>query len=223
MASEVILQALEKVKHILGPITRKDGMIVPLFIDTVPLMFQPDTFKLLVCELGNKVRQMDVDVVAGCVTVGVPLAAGVALEVGKRFAIVRKEPKGYSQKRAVDGNVGKGDRVVLLDDFYVSGENKELFMDHIAQTGGKVTNILSVGLLSEKLLRDWQVKFTEVKVNYLVNYVEMSRRLMEKGIISKELNQIVEYFFTDPYHWQENKQVWDEFNSLLTTEPLAKK
>ncbi|MFA4818897.1 MAG: hypothetical protein WC621_03575 [Patescibacteria group bacterium] len=222
MANEAILKALEGVTHILGPITRKDGMILPLLIDTVPLMFQPASFKLLIEELSKEVKQMDIEVVAGGVTIGVPLAAGVALTVGKKFAVVRKEPKGYSQKRVVDGSIEQLDRVVLLDDFYVNGEMKELFISHLAGVGGAVTDILSVGLLSEKLLRDWLLKFPNIRVHYLATYVDMSRRLMNRGIISPKLNEVVEYFVTDPYNWQKNKEIWNMFNSLLPTEPLSK-
>jgi len=222
MANASILKALEQVPHILGPITRRDGMILPLFIDTVPLMFKPSTFKVVIRELAKEVSKMDIDIVAGGITPGVPLAAGVSLEINKSFACVRKEPKGYSQKRVVDGDIKPGNKVVLIDDFYVSGENKEIFIEHIATTGGVVTDILSVGLLSEKLLFDWQLKFPNVRVHYLVNYIEASHHLAEVGIISAELDTIVKYFVMDPYNWQENKDIWNKFNSLLPTEFLSK-
>lgn len=222
MANEAILKALERVLHKLGPIMRKDGMVVPLFIDTVPLMFRPGTFDLLINELAREVRSMEVDVVAGGMTPGVPLAAGVALKLGKRFALVRKERKGYGQGRVVDGDIHQGDRVVLLDDFYVSGEMKEVFMGHLASVGGEVTDILSVGLLSERLLSEWQLKFPRVRVHYLATYVDMAQRLERAGIISQGMCEVIEYFVTDPYHWQENRVVWDKFNALLLNEPLVK-
>ena len=223
MGSQVILDSLLRVKHRLGPVTRKDGMIVPLFVDTVPLMFEPKLFKTAVRELAKGVRAMSgITVVAGGLTPGVPLAAGISLELGMRFAWVRKEPKGYSQNRLVDGDVGPGDKVVLVDDFYVAGEMKELFIGHLTKTGAEVTDILSIGLLSERLLKEWQPKYPQVKIHYLANYVEMTMHLEQHGMVSKELREVVEYFVTDPYHWQENKAVWNKFNEILPNELLAK-
>ena len=223
MANQAILKALERVQHKLGPITRKDGMVVPLFIDTVPLMFEPDLFKLTVQELAKEVRAMSgITLVAGGLTPGAPLAAGVSLELGMRYAWVRKEPKGYSQNRVVDGNVHAGDRVVLIDDFYVSGEMKELFMGYLAKAGGEVTDILSIGLLSERLLNEWRPKFPSVKIHYLVNYLDMAERLAQVGIISRGLQEVVKLCVADPYHWHENKETWDKFNLLLPDEPLAR-
>ncbi len=222
MANQQILTALLRVQHKLGPITRRDGMIVPLFIDTVPLMFEPDLFKLTVQELAKEVRAMPgITLVTGGLTPGVPLAAGVALELGMRFAWVRKEPKGYSQNRVVDGTVRPGDYAVLIDDFYVSGEMKELFMGHLAKAGATVTDVLSIGLLSERLLREWLEKFPQVKMHYLVDYVSAAYHLEQHGIISTGMREVVEDFVADPYHWQENATVWQKFQVLLPTEPLA--
>lgn len=223
MANQTILKALERVRHKLGPVTRKDGMVVPLFIDTVPLMFEPDLFKLTAVELAREVRQMPgITLVAGGMTPGVPLAAAVALELGMRLAWVRKEPKGYSQNRVVDGNIKNGDKVVLIDDFYVSGEMKDIFIGHLRNAGAIVTHVLSIGMLSQQLLDDWKTHRSDIEIRYCASYIDMAIQLEGAGIISTGLREVVEYFVTDPYHWHENESMWNKFQLLLPNEVLAK-
>lgn len=49
------------------------------------------------------------------------LVAAVALETGLQIAVVRKEPKAYGTRSQVEGNVGAGAHVALIEDVSTTG------------------------------------------------------------------------------------------------------
>jgi len=88
-------------------------------------------------------RELDVDVVVGAETAGVPLAAAVSLAAGVPFAFVRKP--GYHGHEAdeppVRGADVAGKRVLLVDDAVSSGRSVERFAASLASVGAEVVGV----------------------------------------------------------------------------------
>jgi orotate phosphoribosyltransferase len=88
-------------------------------------------------------RALDVDVVVGAETAGVPLAASVALAAGLPFAFVRKPGyRGHEiDEPPVRGADVAGRRVLLVDDAVSSGTAVERFTAALAGAGAEVVGV----------------------------------------------------------------------------------
>jgi orotate phosphoribosyltransferase len=88
-------------------------------------------------------RELDVDVVVGAETAGVPLAASIALAGGLPFAFVRKPGyRGHEiDEPPVRGADVAGRRVLLVDDAVASGTAVERFTASLAGVGAEVVGV----------------------------------------------------------------------------------
>ena len=88
-------------------------------------------------------RDLDVDVVVGAETGGVPLAAAVSLAGGLPFAFVRKPGyRGHEpEEPPVRGAQVAGRRVLLVDDAVSSGTAVERFTAALAGAGAEVAGV----------------------------------------------------------------------------------
>ena len=75
------------------------------------------------------------DIIAGGETAGIPFAALVAERLSLPMAYVRKKPKGYGRNARIEGPMGPGDRVLLVEDLTTDGGSKLSFVDAIRETG----------------------------------------------------------------------------------------
>jgi orotate phosphoribosyltransferase len=74
-------------------------------------------------------------VIAGGETAGIPFAALVAERLALPMAYIRKKPKGYGRNARIEGPMGPGDRVLLVEDLTTDGGSKLSFVDAIRETG----------------------------------------------------------------------------------------
>ena len=88
-------------------------------------------------------RQLDVDVVVGAETAGVPLAASIALASGLPFAFVRKPGyRGHEiDEPQTRGAEVAGKRVLLVDDAVASGTAVERFTESLVEAGADVIGV----------------------------------------------------------------------------------
>ena len=88
-------------------------------------------------------RELDVDVVVGAETAGVPLAAAISLAAGLPFAFVRKPGyRGHEiDEPPIRGADVAGRRVLLVDDAVSSGTAVERFAAALAGAGAEVAGV----------------------------------------------------------------------------------
>ena len=81
---------------------------------------------------------------AGPALGGVPLATAVALETGIPFVIVRPEAKPYATARLIEGQMDRGERVVVIEDVVTTGAQAVRAARALEDVGGRVLLILAV-------------------------------------------------------------------------------
>lgn len=202
-----------------GPITRNDGIVTPGYVsmpisDAIALNFVANAMVEII-------KQSKVNTIAGCETRGIPVGAVVASKLKLPFIFVRKNPKAYSDRECVDGFLPLNPNVALVDDYMMFGEMKEKFIGYIHDAGGTVTKIVVFCELEQNRL-EWCNQYA-LTVDGLVGFKESIKFLVQQKAISSEMFSIFEAYFTDIYHWQENKVIWNKFLKLTETEPLWRK
>ena len=114
------------------------------YIDIKKASTNPKTLKLIAKHVAIKVKEMDVNVVAGVELGGVPLATAVSLELGLPLLIVRKTTKNYGTKSRFIGDIKPKDKIVILEDVTTSGSSVRNAIEIVNEAGASVRYAISV-------------------------------------------------------------------------------
>jgi orotate phosphoribosyltransferase len=121
------------------PFTLASGLPSPTYIDCRKLISFPRIRSTLMDFMAVTVmRDAGFETftnIAGGETAGIPFAALVAERLALPMTYVRKKPKGYGRNARIEGVMGEGDRVLLVEDLTTDGGSKLSFVDAIRETG----------------------------------------------------------------------------------------
>lgn len=82
--------------------------------------------------------------IAGMALGAVPIAVAVALETGRPFVMVRKEPKDHGTKELIEGQVSPGERFVVVEDVATTGGSTMRVVNALREKGAWVTKAIVV-------------------------------------------------------------------------------
>jgi orotate phosphoribosyltransferase len=146
------------------------------------------------------------DNVAGGETAGIPFAAMVAERLALPMTYVRKKPKGYGRNARIEGVMGEGDRVLLVEDLTTDGGSKLSFVDAIRDTGavcGHTAVIFYYGIFpeTEKTLGDHGLRLHHLCTWWDVLAEARARQSFDAATLDE-----VETFLRAPRPWQEARR-----------------
>lgn len=219
-------QALEKALAksealIMGPvISPSTGDKFPIHITTRKLYSFPDSLLAIAKEITKILKKIKVDRIAGGESAGIPLATAVSLVSKIPMVYVRKEKRRFP-RTSVEGVIKKGDHVALLDDSFVSGENKEIFIQNLRQAGANVVALIvivdaNIHHAKEKQGKRFISKLRKEKIKFysLLKWPEWFKILGKYGLLSAEMTKIAVDCATDAISWQNNPAKWQWFEKV---------
>lgn len=189
------------------PFTLASGLPSPTYIDCRRLISYPRIRSTLMDFLTITVMREAgfeaFDNIAGGETAGIPFAALVAERMALPMTYVRKKPKGYGRNARIEGAMGEGQRVLLVEDLTTDGGSKLSFVDAIRDTGascGHTAVIFYYGIFpeTEKTLGDHGVA-----LHHLCTWWDVLAEARDQGSINADTLDQVEEFLRDPRKWQE--------------------
>ncbi len=192
------------------PFTLASGLPSPTYIDCRKLISYPRIRATLMDFLTVTVMRdagfEAFDNIAGGETAGIPFAALVAERLGLPMTYVRKKPKGYGRNARIEGVMGDGDRVLLVEDLTTDGGSKLSFVDAIRDTGatcGHTAVIFYYGIFpeTEKTLGDHGVR-----LHHLCTWWDVLAEAKASGAFSEQTVAEVQSFLSDPRAWQEARR-----------------
>lgn len=89
-------------------------------------------------------RRVDGTKLAGVALGGVPLAAATALETGLPYVIARKATKEYGTANRIEGDLGEGEEVVVVEDIATTGRSALDAVEALRDAGATVNRVLVV-------------------------------------------------------------------------------
>ena len=152
-------------------------------------------------------RRLDVDVVVGAETAGVPLGTAMSLAGAIPFAFVRKpgyrgHEIGEPQVRGADV---AGRRVLLVDDAVWSGAAVEAFVGQLVRNGAEV-----VGVFCLVDMRDIATTISPVAaalpIGSITSYLDVLATATDSGLISAAIHDLVVDALMNP--WIETDARW---------------
>ena len=113
--------------------------------------------------------------------VGIPLAAMpfgtlIAYKLNLPYYILRKEPKKHGLKKMLEGEIKKGQKILLVDDLISSGFSKLAAINALRDEGAKVEDLFVFIYRTPEGLTDFE-KEHNITVHYLVN----AKDILEKA------------------------------------------
>ena len=94
----------------------------PFYVDGMRISTSLEGLKLVTEMMARKIRRIKFDVIAAHSISGIPYASILAERLKKRLMIDRGIPTKYGFHRRVEGEVRKGDKVVIVDDIAKRGQ-----------------------------------------------------------------------------------------------------
>ena len=192
------------------PFILASGLPSPTYIDCRKLISFPRIRSILMDFLTVTVMRdagpEAFDIVAGGETAGIPFAALVAERMALPMTYVRKKPKGYGRNARIEGVMGDGDRVLLIEDLTTDGGSKLSFVDAIRDTGATCADtavIFSYGIFpeTEKTLGEHGVR-----LHALCTWWDVLAAARESGSFTSATLSEVEAFLNAPRAWQEARK-----------------
>ncbi|MEM8632625.1 MAG: orotate phosphoribosyltransferase [Pseudomonadota bacterium] len=189
------------------PFTLASGLPSPTYIDCRKLISFPRIRARLMDFMAMAVmREAGFETfnnVAGGETAGIPFAALVAERLGLPMSYVRKKPKGYGRNARIEGVMGEGDRVLLVEDLTTDGGSKLSFVDAIRETGatcGHTAVIFYYGIFpeTEKTLGDHGVR-----LHHLCTWWDVLAHARDTNAFPTTTLGEVEAFLSAPRAWQD--------------------
>ncbi len=188
------------------PFTLASGLPSPTYIDCRKLISFPRIRSVLMDFMAITVlRGAGFEAftnIAGGETAGIPFAALVAERLALPMTYVRKKPKGYGRNARIEGVMGEGDRVLLVEDLTTDGGSKLSFVDAIRETGATCAHtavIFSYGIFpgtTERLAEHG------VALHHLCTWWDVLAEARAQEAFSAETLTEVEAFLGDPRGWQ---------------------
>ena len=142
MTDRELAQALRAAALLEGDFTLRSGRKSKYYLDKYLFETQPALLRELAQRFAKYVTA-DVNRIAGAELGGIALAAATALETGQPFVIVRNAKKaGYGTGKLIEGNLEKGDRVLLVEDVATSGGQAIEACKTLHDAGAVVTQVV---------------------------------------------------------------------------------
>jgi orotate phosphoribosyltransferase len=189
------------------PFTLASGLPSPTYIDCRKLISFPRIRSTLMDFMAVTVmRDAGFEAftnIAGGETAGIPFAALVAERLGLPMTYVRKKPKGYGRNARIEGVMGEGDRVLLVEDLTTDGGSKLSFVDAIRETGATCAHtavIFYYDIFPEtvKTLADHGVT-----LHHLCTWWDVLAEARDSGAFDAGTLAEVERFLNAPRAWQD--------------------
>lgn len=167
--------------------TWTSGLKAPIYCDNRLTISYPKIREQIVQAFQKlmKKNSLEIDVIAGCATAGIPHAAFLAQALQLPMVYVRSNQKKHGKKNQIEGVLEKNQRVLLIEDLISTGGSALQAAKALKEAGADVKAIFSI--VSYELTK---AKKQFEKDNFLYDTIttfdEIVNLLLETDKITKE-------------------------------------
>lgn len=135
--NEELVRRMVRASELHGDFVLSSGLRSSVYFDKFRFLTDPDLLKETAHAVAGLLPQGITHLAApeGAATL---LVAAVSLETGLPIAVVRKEPKAYGTKSQVEGDIGAGAKVALIEDVSTTGHQVRAAAEVLEAVGCEV-------------------------------------------------------------------------------------
>lgn len=146
---EKLLKAVREKAYRTGDFTLASGKKSDYYIDCKEVTLDGEGSLLVGRAIFELIKEWDISAVGGMELGSVPISTAVsivsAIEGAPIFNfIVRKEAKGHGTGKRLEGKIGPGDRVAVVEDVVSTGGSSLKAIDAIEEAGAVIVGLISI-------------------------------------------------------------------------------
>jgi orotate phosphoribosyltransferase len=184
------------------PFTWSSGWKSPIYCDNRLALSFPDIRSFIKEQLAEAIKghYADAEAIAGVATAGIPQGALVADYLGLPFLYVRSKPKGHGMENMIEGKVGKGQKVVVVEDLVSTGGSSLAAVNALRSAGAEVLGMVAIFTYGFPVA-DQNFEEAGVPLVVLSDYSALLQHAQQKGTIKEEQLPILNAWRNNPQDW----------------------
>lgn len=184
------------------PFTWSSGLKSPIYCDNRLTLSYPKVRKNIATGLAALIKEKfpETEVVAGTATAGIPHAAWVSDVLDLPMAYVRSKAKAHGKGNQIEGKVGKGQKVVVVEDLISTGGSVINAVESLREAGCEVLGVVAI-FTYELPKGNEMLGEAEIIAYSLTDYTSLLEVAQKKGYIEEaDLASLTA--------WKENPEKW---------------
>lgn len=126
------------------PFTWTSGIKSPVYCDNRLLISTVESREIIVKAFVEKIKCLNVDIIAGTATAGIPWAAWIAMEMKLPLIYVRSSSKEHGRQNTIEGKAPEDSRTVLIEDLISTGKSSIAAAQRLQEAGLSVESVMSI-------------------------------------------------------------------------------
>ena len=156
-------------------------------------------------------KEIEVDIIAGTATAGIPPATSLANLLETPLIYVRTHPKEHGMKNQIEGVLPQNQNVIVVEDLISTGGSALNAVTAIREAGGKVDHCLSIFSYGFSKAIE-QFKNARCQLHHLLNFEELILLARENKSVSTEQFSLLKSWHSDPFNWGSKNGFVDQAN-----------
>jgi len=136
------------------PFTWTSGIKSPVYCDNRLLISTVESRDFIIKAFVESLKPLNVNLIAGTATAGIPWAAWIAQEMKLPLVYVRGSSKDHGRQNAIEGSVVAGQRSVLIEDLISTGKSSIAAASKLKEAGVEVLSVMSIFTYNFPMARD---------------------------------------------------------------------
>jgi len=202
VASEVA-RSLLQIKAIklqpTNPFTWASGVKSPIYCDNRKILSYPDIRTYVKSQLAVSINEKfeKPDVIAGVATGGIAHGALVAEEMGLPFVYVRSNVKTHGLNNMIEGELGQGKKVVIVEDLVSTGGSSLQAVAAVRSANCEVLGMTAIFTYGFDVARD-NFKEADCVLVTLSHYDVLIQEALNENYVGKEDVKYLQAWKKDP-------------------------
>jgi len=185
------------------PFTWASGWKSPIYCDNRKVLSFPYIRDFIKSEMCSVIFEKfpDADVLAGVATAGIAWGAMAADQLKLPYIYVRPKPKEHGLGNQIEGNLEKGQKILVIEDLISTGKSSLQVCDVLKATGANVMGMVSIFTYGFQIAED-AFKAAGIPYQSLTNYQTLIDLAVEKGLVPAAEQNTLLNWRADPANWQ---------------------
>ncbi len=131
---------LLKVNHVVkyGKFTLSSGKESDYYVDMKRAITDPEILLKVAEIISEKIDEHEIDRIAGPALGAIPIVTAVSIVANIPMLMIRKSKKDYGTSELIEGDLNKGDSVIVLEDVTTTGNSLINAVKAVSENGGLV-------------------------------------------------------------------------------------
>ena len=187
------------------PFTWASGWKSPIYCDNRKVLSFPYVRDFIKNEMSSIIFEKfpEADMLAGVATAGIAWGAMAADQLKLPYIYVRPKPKEHGLGNQIEGNLEKGQKVVVIEDLISTGKSSLQVCDVLKAAGAEIIGMVSIFTYGFNEA-DEAFKAAGISYHSLTNYNTLINLAVEKGIVSADQQKTLLNWSSNPSNWSGN-------------------